>query len=504
MRATWSQSVSRTWRNDTLGIYFAHMKNDKYGEQSRDPRHIYANPLMPQVCPILAIELYFLCISVGIGDDDLKLFPGSNQYDRFRRVLVRLLQSERAGQELEARGMNVDDFGTHSMRKGASTFVASGSTACPPSTAVHLRAGWTLGGVQDTYLRYESAGDMYVGRTVCGLPLDRAEFAILPPMFTGNYEADLNCVLEMCVPALPNNIKTIMKFGIASIVYHRSFLVETLPSNHQIFQTPLFRDSDLFNRLASNVVCRLPNVGDTISSTGVPPHVSILRTLQGFLNQFTEITSTLQSIPPEVVNGVIRELEQRAIGAGTVTRDGLERLLNQCLERAGIPSLIEEMRAMRDGVDTAPAVNNPDHHSHERSYGHQAYMWDGSFHLVPQDFQFPSGDVQTAWQYWCCGDPSRNYVPYRLLKPNDMSTPNLRKRLSDYRFLMGKLEEKLVEQSRWIANANVSQANEMLQLVAPIVLDLNSDTINNRKRRPYQVKWGTMVNLVRKKIKTTG
>jgi hypothetical protein len=54
------------------------------------------------------------------------------------------------------------------------------------------------------------------------------------------------------------------------------------------------------------------------------------------------------------------------------------------------------------------------------------------------------------------------YVPYRLLKLYDMSTPNLRKRLSDYRFLMGKLEEKLVEQSRWIANANVSQANKML------------------------------------------
>jgi hypothetical protein len=304
VRATWSQSVSRTWRNDALGIYFAHMKNDKYGEQPRDRRHIYANPLMPQVCPILAIELYFLCISVELGDDDLKLFPGSNQYDRFRRVLVRLLQSERAGQELEARGMNGDNFGTHSMRKGASTFVASGSTAFPPPTAVHLRAGWTLGGIQDTYFRYKSAGDMYVGRTVCGLPLDRAEFAILPTMFTGNYEADLNCALEMCVPTLPNNIKTVMKFGVASIVYHRSFLVETLPLNHQIFQTPLFRDSDLFNRLASNVFCRLPNVGDTLSSTGVSPHVSILRTLQGFLNQFTEITCTVQSIPPEVVNSL--------------------------------------------------------------------------------------------------------------------------------------------------------------------------------------------------------
>ncbi len=247
----------------------------------------------------------------------------------------------------------------------------------------------------------------------------------------------------------------------------------------------------------------MSNINDSGSATGVPPHVSILRTLQDFLNQFTEIASSVQLITPEVVNGVVRELEQRAIGSGTVTRDGLEGLLNQCLERAGVPSLIEEMRALRDSVHSAPIVDNRDNHHHERTLDRQAFMWDGSFHLVPQDFQFPSGDVQTAWQYWCCGDPSRYYAPYRLLKPTDMSTPNLRKRLSDYRFPMGKLEEKLVEQSRWIANADVSQANEMFQLVAPMVLDLNSETVNNRKRRPYQVKWGTMVNLVRKKLKTS-
>jgi hypothetical protein len=177
----------------------------------------------------------------------LKLFPGSNQYDRFRRVLVRLLESNKGKLELETRGMHADDFGTHSMRKWASTFVASGSTACPPSTAVHLRAGWTLGGVQDTYLRYEAAGDMYVGRTVCGLPLDRAEFATLPPMFCGNYENDLNIALKTCAPALTINMKLIMKFGIASVVYHKTFLVDTLPCQQIInfsrlrsFETPFY------------------------------------------------------------------------------------------------------------------------------------------------------------------------------------------------------------------------------------------------------------------------
>jgi hypothetical protein len=43
------------WREDALGVYFAHMKNDQNGERPRDARHIYANPLSPEVCPILAL-----------------------------------------------------------------------------------------------------------------------------------------------------------------------------------------------------------------------------------------------------------------------------------------------------------------------------------------------------------------------------------------------------------------------------------------------------------------
>ena len=75
------------------------------------------------------------------------------------------------------------------MQKGASTYGASGSTACPPSAALQLRAGWTLPGVQGTYLRSEAAGDMYVGRTVSGLPSDKPEFAILPPNFEGRHKS---------------------------------------------------------------------------------------------------------------------------------------------------------------------------------------------------------------------------------------------------------------------------------------------------------------------------
>ncbi len=98
------------WRKDALGVYFGMINVEK---DPATPRHIYANPWMSEFCPILAIALCLLCVPIGIDEAHQKLFPGSNQYDRFRRVLVRLSESNNGKLELETLGMHVDDFGTH-------------------------------------------------------------------------------------------------------------------------------------------------------------------------------------------------------------------------------------------------------------------------------------------------------------------------------------------------------------------------------------------------------
>ena len=139
------------WINDALGLYFARQKNDQTGERPRDPWHIYANPMMPEICPILSFGIYIFVLK------SIRLFPGENQYERFRSCFHKVCEmAESVGA--------ATDIGTHSIRKGACTYTSSGTTACPSATAVHLRAGWTLGGVQNTYLRYDGAGDMHIGR----------------------------------------------------------------------------------------------------------------------------------------------------------------------------------------------------------------------------------------------------------------------------------------------------------------------------------------------------
>lgn len=262
-----------TWREDALAIYFSQMKNDQYGERPRDPRHIYANPLMPAICPILSLGIYLFCFPPG--SEDTKLFPGGSQYNRFSKLFAELLSND-AADELRSRGMCQADIECHSLRKGAATFVTSGCTSGPSMAAVVLRAGWSLPGVQDTYLRYESAGDMFVGRTVSGLSLDSPSFATLPPYFHTD-SPSIETVLMECMPDLPDTLKLTARFFMASIVYHKSFLFETLPSGHQLFNCPLFRDSNRLELLFGLVKCRVGDLSDPIRATGVPPHIALMK-----------------------------------------------------------------------------------------------------------------------------------------------------------------------------------------------------------------------------------
>ena len=67
--------------------------------------------------------------------------------------MSKFLGSEELRDILNDYGLNSCDIGTHSARKGAASYCSSGTTLGPSNTAVHLRAGWSMGTVQNTYLR---------------------------------------------------------------------------------------------------------------------------------------------------------------------------------------------------------------------------------------------------------------------------------------------------------------------------------------------------------------
>ena len=78
-------------------------------------------------------------------------------------------------------GIVPEDFGTHSIQKGAATHMATGSTACPPIASICLRANWAMPCVLNRYIKYENAGDQFVGKCVSGRSRKSKEFVASPP-----------------------------------------------------------------------------------------------------------------------------------------------------------------------------------------------------------------------------------------------------------------------------------------------------------------------------------
>ncbi|KAF0775917.1 hypothetical protein AaE_000383, partial [Aphanomyces astaci] len=118
------------------------------GTKNKDYKHCYANPFKPAICLYVALGVYLSCNN---RITPTELFPGANQKDRFGKSLAALIEAPKTGAK--------KDIGTHSIRKGAATFVSSGSTGGTSIVSVCLRCGWSLGNVMERYFRYEAVGD---------------------------------------------------------------------------------------------------------------------------------------------------------------------------------------------------------------------------------------------------------------------------------------------------------------------------------------------------------
>jgi hypothetical protein len=73
-----------------------------------------------------------------------------------------------------------EDIGLHSIRKGAESFCANGTTGGPSFAAVCVRADWSMGILKDRYVKNMEAGDQVVGRTVSGLNVCTVEYIVSP------------------------------------------------------------------------------------------------------------------------------------------------------------------------------------------------------------------------------------------------------------------------------------------------------------------------------------
>ena len=199
---------------------------------------------------------------------------------------------------------------------------------------------------------------------------------------------------------------------------------------------------------------------------------------------------------------MVEVLEERAIGAGTVTRQGLEGMLSGILDKAGITSAVEQLTAMYQSGGQQPARQGepeaavPGGDPPRTQY--TRFHWQGRENRVPEDFSFPAGGLLMAWQHFLCGDPVKGYPPFRYLQASDMSNRNLGRRLSDYLFIMNLLRSYLPERLP-MGDVSIATAQRLFaDASAHLPGGVGQTTAKGRKRRAGQIGWRTVCNIVRK------
>jgi len=455
------------WDEDALLIYFAHEKTDQTQSRPGDPRHIYANPFQPAICPILSLGLFFLAIDITKPTSEF-IFAGSNQYCRFHKSL----RSRFADEELL--GHSTGTFGTHSIRKGSATYASSGSTACPPYAAVSLRAGWATGHVSSLYLQYQSAGDQHVGRTVCGLNPNDTTFAVLPPRFKPDF--DPNPLLETLFSnftGVSAELRRVLTMTTASVFYHMEWLENNLPASHPLLSTPVFRLA--YQRpISSMVECHTWKPGDAIQATGIPPHVSILLQMKSLNQALTQMPDRISAM-----------LDQRVDGEGAFLRNASSEQVKHLISEA-VREVIDNhnQRIPAPEDEGAPVVEQglvfPSFFPTEKS----------KLSRLPPDFELPHGSLQNAWVCYLCWDKRKRLPPLRAVSGAEMRR-SLASRFSRLRVLMEAIIKIAKQQNLWVEPEDERTAMQILNSV-DLSQVISVTTHKHRTRRLDQLSWTTL------------
>ena len=213
------------------------------------------------------------------------------------------------------------------------------------------------------------------------MPSNSVDFAILPPRFKAFANNEfLRDALRTCFPTLDQSIYNVGKFALASLVHHSEYLREVLPSNHILFETILFRNSELMNALKETVIHGHATCLDDLVATGVPPDVFI--------------HTAIQYIPRNVDN----ILQERSIAANQVTPEFVSNLLQENYR---------QIRSIIQPTPSAEPVTVPERNDI------RTYTWGGRIRLLPENYKIPQTTGRIIWEHWFLGDSNSGIPPLR-------------------------------------------------------------------------------------------
>lgn len=416
--------------NDALLITFPTHKGDKEGKNSA-PKHVYANPFKPEVCPILAFAVYVFCQGVHRENLIMSVFGDP---DAAENRFSKWLKSECAPDEemLMSFGYTPEMVGTHSFRKGVATHLA-GMPGGPSGIHIYLRAGWSLGNVPSRYILEGQGGDQLCGRAATGLCLNERSFAALPPHFHFGENPNLLTreLWDAIVPGyslFPKSFRPVFPYLLASLCFHSEWLQQRLDPQHPIFISSVWT-SGLISSLKPHVKSGCTkNEESGMFATGIPPHILLANELFELKEEMKEMKQDL-ALKMESLPVKLRDLirEYIATQGGGITRlELLELLANQ--KSSVLEAICEELDSRQLTKQSSPTVSEvAEDFIIPPGSKYKLFYWInmGKYSRVRQDFRFPTKtvDVLKLFHLWVVGNPAKEYPPYSILKSADLPFP---------------------------------------------------------------------------------
>lgn len=496
------------WEHDSLVIQFAHHKTDMLGNEEAVKRHVFANPNEPSICPVLALSVYFATVpsrTMGL------LFKGNNQYERFRKNLLGLVSKHKDA--VIAMGIDPDEIGVHSIRKGAATYACSGTTSSPSMGGVCNRAGWTMGKVKDTYIRYEAAQDQYVGRLVAGLNIHSFEFSISPPYFQTSVAENAHIKNDMdTVFAFPIETKHIlvMQFCLASLIHLKPFLLAKLGAASPLRKSDCLKPGGLESQ-AHWVRTKFAHdeVDLELKICGIPPHVIQLQKLEQIRVELSTSTreyhAAIVTAHTNLLKEFRQELDARSIGGGQITVSRIEEMIKPLSDR--LSELLEAPRPAAISTVTQEPEDVTGTNGGRRT---ELYRWGANMRhrRLPENYRIETKmTVLAVWQLWHHGD--HICFPFKFIDQIDIcdtETTSGRKRpmrdtevhkLNDMRFLCRSLDEavglSIVRKASKRDLVSLYNTSDALKNILP-----SQETPCNRVRRAEELNWLYAAKVMRK------
>lgn len=449
-----------SWLDDALVIATPKSKADQEGVKCF-ARHLYANPANPTICPVLALALLVFGNSffeAPTSRDDEKrsqsvdqstahaassvapvlgsisqssapeehieqeseeldeafnrnfpLYPGSNTENHYSTVLRKLIE-KLDPESKRALGCAPNQIGTHSIRKGAATYCTS-LLSGPTAIQVFLRAGWSLGPVQDRYLFGGGGGDQLTGRVLAGLPLNDRLFSQLAPHFDaeGLRLINWNEILPGHL-SYPVGFQAALPFLLASIIYHRDFLVSSLAPSHPLLSSFLFTSNQI-PLLRPHVHSGLnKSPVSNLTAHGIPPHITVSNEVHHVGEQVQQLQRSLIEKCDSIPTVLEQLLTDRFTinGVVPVNRHDLEIMFQTHFER------ISSLGIGRNDNSSPVSVPNTEASMFDM------FTWGGALHMVPEGWHIPKAAVKETWKLWFFGNSAARIRPLRFLHSADL------------------------------------------------------------------------------------